>query len=328
MSTRSKYIFIGLFVSLFFGFVVYELKKAPSTLPIVTIANYGPHFSLEETIRGIKEGLEEKGFKENETISFKISHVNFDHSLIPQMISSLIACNPKVMVALSTPVAQFVKNTQKNIPIVFSAITDPVESALIRSADASHENVTGSSDQQDLELLLMFAKDLLPNAKSVGILCATADANDFALVQLMEKAAQKLGFKVVVVSVDQARDIPQRLQLFKDKVDFIYVGTSGPIQPALPTIVAEADRMNIPVFNADSEAVHQHQVLGSYGVTYYQVGRNAAFLIDQLLKGKNISDVSPLYPSHQDHHGFVSKKRAEKFGITNLNTMNNITVIE
>ncbi|MBS0185701.1 MAG: ABC transporter substrate-binding protein [Proteobacteria bacterium] len=328
MSTRSKNIFIGLLVSIFLGFIVYELKKPHSTLPIITIANYGPHSSLEETIRGIKEGLEEKGFKENETISFKISHVNFDHSLIPQMISNMMAHNPKIMVALSTPIAQVLKNSQKNVPIVFSAITDPVESGLVRSADKSHENVTGSSDQQDLELFLIFAKDLLPNAKRVGIMRATADANDFALVRLMEKAAQKLGFKVVVVPVDQARDIPQRMQLFKDKVDFIYVGTSGPIQPALPTIVAEADRMNIPVFNADSEAVYKNQVLGSFGVTYYQVGRNAALLIDQLLKGKNISDVPPLYPSPQDHHGFISKKRAEKLGITNLNSTINITVIE
>ncbi len=328
MSMRFKYILIGFSVLVFFGFIVFEFCTPKSSLPLITIANWGPHSSLDETVRGIKEGLEAKGFKENETISLKITSVNFDPSLIPQMISNLRAYRPKVMVVLSTPVAQVLKNSEKEAPIVFASITDPVEGGLIHHPEKSHENVTGSSDQQNLELFLSFAKDLLPKAQTVGILYATGEANDFALVKLMEKAAQKAGLKVVAVPVDQSRDIPQRMHSFKDKVDFIYVGTSGTIQPALPTIVAAADRMNIPVFNADSEAVRKNQVLGSFGVTYYQVGLNASTMIVQLLEGKKISEIPPIYPSAQDHHGVVSKKRAEQFGVLNLKNLPNITIIE
>ena len=328
MSMRFKYALIGLSVLILFGLVVFELRTPNLSLPVVTIANYGPHSSLDETVRGIKEGLEARGFKENETVFLKVSNVNFDHSLISQMISKLKASRPKVMVALATPIAQALKNSQKEVPIVFAAITDPVDAGLIVHPEKSHENVTGASDKQNLDLFLIFAKQLLPEAQTIGLLYATGDANDLSLVTLMERSAQKMGLKVIAIPVDQARDIPQRMQGFKNNVDFLYVGTSGPIQPALPTIVAEADRMNIPVFNADSEAVRKNQVLGSYGVTYHQVGINAAELVANLLNGKKIDDLPPLFPSEQDHHGFVSRKQAEKFGIRHFENLQNVTIVE
>ena len=192
MSMRFKYALIGFSLLVVCGFVVFRFCQPSSSLPLITIANWGPHASLDETVRGIKEGLEAKGFKENETILIKMSHVNFDPTLISQMISNMRAQRPKVMVALSTPVAQVLKNSEKNIPIVFSAVTDPIEGGLITHPEKSHENVSGASEQQDLELFLRFAKDLLPKAQTVGILYATGEANDFALVKLMQKAAQKV----------------------------------------------------------------------------------------------------------------------------------------
>lgn len=323
-----KYIVTVFAVSTLFTFIIIK-TKGPSTppLPLVAVANYGPHASLEEAIQGLKDGLTSQGFKEGENFSLKISDVNFDHALIPQMLMKLKADKPNVMVALSTPVAQALKNAEKEIPVVFSAITDPVDAGLVVEASASCANITGSSDQQDLNLFLKFAQKLLPNSKTVGLLYATGDTNDTALVNLMNKAAQKIGMKVMALPVDQTRDIPQRIKGFKGKVDFIYVGTSGPIQPALPTIVAEADRMGIPVFNADSDAVKKHHVLGSYGVSYYQVGLNTAYLVAELLRGKEISTLCPRYPSYKDHKGFISKNRAKSLGIP-VESLSNATVIE
>ncbi len=328
MSKRFRNSLVFFSILCMVGFFFFKIHTPTPSLPLITIAYYGLHASLDETIQGIKKGLELRGYKENEGVAFKVAHVNFDPSLIPQMISNMRARKPKVMVALTTPVAQALKNTEKQLPIVFAAITNPVEAGLIQEDKRAHKNLTGSSDKQDLDLFLTFAKELLPRAQSVGILYATGEANDHSLVTSMKRACQKVGLHMVAIPMDQTRDIPHRMQGFKSRVDFIYVGTSGPIQPALPTIVAEADRMNIPVFNADSEAVKNNQVLGSYGVTYARVGMNAGTLIADLMDGKEVADVPPVGPSFADHQGFVSRRQAEKFGIHSLPLSQSIVIVE
>lgn len=324
-SSLKKYavlVLVGLISLCFFVF-----SKPPSSLPIIAIANYGAHASLDQSIQGIKDGLRARGFKEKENIQYEILDVNFDLTLIQQMLSKLRASKPKALVVVSTPIAQTAKNTIKDIPLVFTDITDPVGAGLLKSPEASLGNITGASDQQDLRVVLSFAKKILPQAKRVGLLYATSEANDIALVEMMKKAATELAMEVVCIPVDHARDVPMRMQALKGKVDFMYVGVSGAIQPSLPAIVQEADRMNIPVFNANEEAVKQHQVLASFGVSYYQVGINTAELLAQLIAGKPMSSLPPIYPKSHDHRGFISKKRAQRYGI-DVASLSDVTVVE
>ncbi len=312
-----------IFIIILIAFVaLFNLTKS-SNLPIVAIANYGPHSSLDNTIKGIKDELAAQGYIAGKTINYEILDVGFDSSLIPQMITKLKAQNPAVMIVMTTPVAQFAKNAVKNIPLVFADITDPVSAGLLKNESSPDGNMTGASERQDLELLLDFAKIMLPKANRVGVLYSTAETNDKALVQMLKTAANLKNMQVVTVSIDQPRDVHVRMQSFKDKVDFIYVGTSGPIQPTLPVIVAQADKMNIPIFNADSDAVKHNQVLASFGVNYEQVGINAGKLVTQILKNGDI--LPPIYPSRNDHYGFVSKKRAK---ISNAIIPSNVTIVE
>jgi putative tryptophan/tyrosine transport system substrate-binding protein len=297
-----------------------------NTPPIIAIANYGPHSSLEDSIRGIKTSFKEKGYIEGKDIIFKISNVNFDTSLIPQMISSLEANNPKVIIAMTTPIAQYSKGHIKDIPVIFNVITDPVEAGLLSEADKKENNFTFSSDRQDLELLLKFAINILPQAKHVGMLYSTSEANDQALFNMMREAANKTNLELVSIAIDHPRDIPIRMQAFKDKVDFIYVGTSGPIQPALPIIIAEADKMMIPVFNVNEEAVQNNQALASFGVDYFQMGKSTGEMAITIIKEGNIPD--PIYPNSKDFQGFISKKKAEYFGISLPVNLQNTTILD
>jgi putative ABC transport system substrate-binding protein len=156
----------------------------------------------------------------------------------------------------------------------------------------------------------------LPNARKIGLLYATSEANDMALVHMMRSCAAELNMSVVAIPVDQARDVQIRMQAFKNNVDFIYVGTSGPIQPTLPVISAEARKMHIPVFNVEAEAVKNGLALASFGVDYRTVGRNAAKLTADVLRGQKISQLTPLYPKPEDHHGVINKKLAIELGIS------------
>jgi putative ABC transport system substrate-binding protein len=308
---RKKILFV-ISIAIFIAFFNYCNKN---NLPIIAIANYGPHTSLETSIKGLKNQLADQGFIENKTIHYEIADVGFDPALIPQMITKLKNLHPKVMVVLTTPVAQFAKGKIHDIPLVYNAITDPIEAELIKDKNQSNGNMTGSSEKQDLQAFLSFVKTIFPDAKTVGLLYATAESNDAALIKMMRLAAFSAGMSILAIPIDQARDIPMRMQEFKDKADLIYVGTSGPIQPALPTIAQEAQKINIPIFNAEEQAVRDGLALASFGVSYESVGRNAGKLVGALLNGININTLKPLYPTLQDHHCFINKKQAEKLRI-------------
>lgn len=322
---RNKLLIIILLIASFFLYF-YSKKSADSNLPLVAIANYGPHSSLTDSIKGIKEELERQGFIENENIRYDIDDVSFDSNLIPQMVSKLKAKRPTVMIAMTTPVAQFAKHNVKDIPLIFNVITDPIEAKLLKKKNQIDGNSSCTSDAQDLDLLLNFAKKLLPNATRVGLLYSTAEANDIALVKMLEKACYTTGMSLFAVPVDQPRDVAIRMQSFKDKVDFIYVGTSGPIQPTLPVIVAEADKMNIPIFNVNEEAVQNNQVLASFGVNYIQIGKNTGNMVAHILKGGSL--LPPIYPASEEHQGFISKKRADSYGIKIPSDLKNVNIVE
>ena len=306
---------------------IVTLKQEKNDLPLVAIANYGPHSSLNDAIAGFKKRMENQGFNENKNIHYEIVDVGFDPALIPQMISRLKNKNPAVMVVMTTPVAQFAKGAIKDIPLIYSVITDPQQAGLLSDPEKSENNITGSSDRQKPELILEFAKTLMPKVKTVGLLYATAESNDHALVSMMKEAAQKMNMQILAVPVDQTRDIPSAMTQFAGKADFIYVGASGPIQPALPVIAAKAKKMNIPVFNLNKEAVEEGLVLASFGVDYEKVGANTAKLTAQILHGKPINTLNPIYPSSQDHIGIISHRQAESFGITVPDNLKHISIV-
>ena len=154
-----KKIFSVLFLSGISGACFLSLKN---DLPVVAIANYGPHASLEASLKGTKDELARQGFIEGKNIIYEIADVGFDSSLISQMITKLKSSNPKVMIVKSTPIAQFAKGKIKNIPLVYCDITDPLEVGLIKEKNESHENMTGSSLPQSMEPFLNFAKSILP----------------------------------------------------------------------------------------------------------------------------------------------------------------------
>ena len=325
MNTKQMSLFTLVLILMAATTLFFRAKQ--SDLPLVAIANFGPHSSIAASIQGIKDELAKNNFLDQKNMRYEILDVGFDTSLIPQMIMNIKSHHPRVLVLITTPVAQYAKGVIKDIPLVYNLITDPLEAGLIKDPTQAEGNITGSSDQQDLNLLFDFAKQVLNHPSTVGLLYSTAESNDLALVHMMKEAALKSHMQVLAVPVDQARDIPLAMRQFKDKVDFIYVGASAAIQPTLPVIAAESSKMKIPVFNMNETAVKEDRVLASFGVNYYQVGVNAGTLIVGLLQGKSIATLAPIYPSTKDYQGFISKKNAQALGLALPSSLPNIKVL-
>ncbi len=295
-------------------------SKNPS-LPCVAIANLGPHASLENCITGIIDELSSLGYRDGEEIRIVKDHVNFDPNLILQMLSKLKSCNPEVLVTLTTPVTQAARGRINDIPQVFSLITDPAAAGLLKD-----KKLTGISDAQDLDGFLLFALSLLPQAKTMGLLYSTSEANDQALVKFFQQATQPHQLELMAIPLSSAGEVPMRMEGFRGKVDFIYTGSSGAVQSAFPAIISSANAMNIPVFDFDEGSVLKHQALGSFAVSYYELGRHTAQMVVAILKGKKTADIPPYFPKTTDHRALVSTVQLEKFKLR-LPEKNNIILV-
>lgn len=280
----------------------------------VAIANLGPHPSLLDIIHGIQTKSRELGLD----IQFDIQHVNFDMTQIPKMLTALKAKTPDVIITLTTSVSQHAKAIFKDTPtpILFAAITDPVEAKLLTNPTESCGNITGVSDKQDAEFIITFMKYTLPLLKRVGIPYAQNEANDRALLNSFQLAAAKLkNVEIVPIPIDNLQDLPHRVRAITSSVDALYVGPSNMIQPALPVIIQQANRAKLPVFNFNEAAVTAHQAFASFSVNYVQLGYEVTHILKQLINKTPITSIAPFYPTSNDHYGTISLRVAKKLGI-------------
>ena len=264
----------------------------------IAITSFGEHPALQQVIDGMKASMAKRGYAEGKDVSYSFTHVNWERNLIPQMLTKVAAGNPEVIVTITTPVTQTAVRAigDRGIPIVFSAVQDPVVAGVIPSWDKPSKIMTGASNLADMEGTLRFIKQLLPNAKRLGLPYNPGDDADNALRQRLEKFAPKHGLELVMVGVDNVNDMPQRLQTFAGKVDAVFVIPSNLFQPVTSQIAAITNRLGIPTFNGLPAPIVKHEMLGTYSVDWPKIGANTAAIVEKVLKGAKVSDIAPSVP--------------------------------
>jgi putative ABC transport system substrate-binding protein len=279
--------------------------------------NFGPHPVLDAVVKGFKDGMAKRGYKEGGNVVYNYTHASFKPNLLPQGLAKIRAGNPDLVITVTTPVSQAAKKmfADKGIPQVFTAVTDPVAAGLTPSWTKGGNNITGASDQQDMDGVFAFMRKLLPNAKRIGLPFNPGEANDASLVKTMEALAPKYGFSIVKVGVDKTSDIPVRTQSLMGKVDVVFVLPSNLISPALPALVSVTRRNKIPVVDYSPSSTKKHQSLASYTVDWSGIGDITAGLAVSILKGKSAASLAPVKPKAEAHRAFISAKRLKALGL-------------
>lgn len=281
----------------------------------VGIAQFGPHPQLDAAVEAFKQELAAQGYTD---VEYDYNHINFDPSLVAQMLGKIKAGKPNLILTVTTPVSQGAKTLLKGsgIPAVFAAVTDPVAAKLTPSWDAGDDMMTGASDLQNLDAVLGFTRRLLPNAKRLAVPFNPGEDNDVAALNIMKKLAGKHGFSIVELGIDNANDIQVRIRSLQGKADVIYVSASNLLQPALPAISSAASAIKMPIINSATGPVSEHQVLAAYAVNYSKVGNNAGKLAAKILAGAKPKSLSPLRPLDADHAAKISSKQLKTLGMT------------
>ncbi len=285
---------------------------------LIAIANFGPNPVLSQLIDGFKAELAKEGFVEGQQVRYDERNVNFDRSLVPQMLEVLASEHPALMLTVTTPLTQSARQVlqTRTFPIVFAPVTDPVAAHILPSWTAGGHLITGASNMPEWPGTYRFIHALLPQAHRLGVLYNPGDDSDGSIVAAMQASAAAGGFELVPVGVDNANDIARRMQQFVGRADVVYIPASSLLQPATPAIASAANRLGLPIINTSPPPVLQGLMLATYSVSWSGVGANAGKLAAKILTGADPATLAPLRPLASEQFGLISATRMQAMGMT------------
>ena len=284
---------------------------------LIAIANFGEHPALRAGIDGLKAEVRRSGMVEGKDVAFDDQHINFDRTLIPQLLTNAQAKKPALLVAVTTPVTQASIRvvTDPALPIVFMSVVDPVVAQIVPSWQGGSARHTGATLYPDFNASLAFVKQLMPNAKRIGVPFNPAEDNDKTNMAEMRAAAAKAGLEVVEVGIDSQNDIAQRLQTLSGKADVLFIIQSNLLQTSLPVIAAASQRIGIPAINTLDTPVRNGSFLAAHALSYEQMGAAAGRIAVRILRGEKPSAIAPWRPGPDDYTILIGRKQATQWGI-------------
>lgn len=278
---------------------------------LIGISQYGQHGSLDNCREGFLQGLEEAGLKEGVDFEVDYRNADFDDTMTTQIGDAFSAENVDLMVGIATnsAVACFNAAEDKDIPVIFTAITDPV------GAHLDSGNITGTSDALPVAGQLELIRALQPDADTVGIIYTTSEPNSVYSVGIYEDLAADYGFTIDAVGVTSQAEVPQAVdQLIADGVDCLSNLTDNNVVGVLTSILEKTDEAGIPVYGSEVEQVKLGCVAGA-GLDYVQLGIQTGKMAAKVLTGEATCEDLP-YETIENYGLYINSDSLSALGIT------------
>lgn len=269
------------------------------------------HGALDQTNEGFVKALDDSG------IAYEIDQQNAqnDQSACQTIASKLVNDGDDLIFAIATPAAQAVAGATTEIPIVGSAITDYAESGLVESNEAPGGNVTGTSDLTPVADQIDLLRQLLPEAKRVGILYCSAESNSSVQVELAEDALSDAGLESERYSVSSSNEIQQMVESMVGKVDAVYAPTDNTIAAGMATVAMVANENGLPVI-VGCDTMVEDGGLASYSINYFDLGYKAGEMAVRILTEDADPAETPIeYLSSEECQLIVNQDTAQALGV-------------
>ncbi len=255
----------------------------------VGIAQIAPHGSLDNCREGFIAGLKEAGYEEGKNITFDYKNAEGVPSNAAMITDTFVSKKYDLICGIATPTAMAAFNSTvgTDIPVIFSAVSDPVAAQLVHSLEKPDTNCTGTSDALPLEAQMQLIHAMMPEAKVIGILYTTSEVNSLTHLETFKSLAPNYGFTIEAIGVNAASDIPLAVDTLLTKCDVINNFTDNNVVNNLDTVLAKANEAGIPVFGSEEEQVKKGCV-ASQSIDYFQLGKVTGKMAAQVLKGEDI----------------------------------------
>lgn len=277
----------------------------------IGINQYISHPSLDAVATGFKKGMADAGYT-GDKISYDEQNPQGEPATNTSIVGKFAADKDMDLVlAIATPAAQAAATSITDIPVLFSAVTDPVAAKLVASLEAPGGNVTGTSDKNPVKEQLELLKKIKPEAKSVGIVYSSGEVNSQVQVDWAKEAGAELGLTIEAKAISASSEVQQAADSLN--VDAFYVPTDNAVVSALEGLLQVSQNKKIPVISADGESV-KRGATATYGLNYEKLGEQTAAMAVKLLKGEAKAATMPVETITKVEL-YVNTTAAEKIGL-------------
>lgn len=282
----------------------------------IGIEQFAEHGSLDNCREGFLKGLEDEGIKEGDNLTVKYKNAAADMGTAKQISDSLVSDKVDLVCAIATPSAQSVYNAamKADIPVIYTAVTDPVAAELADKDGKPVGEVTGTSDKLPVEEQLKMIREMLPDAKKIGIMYTTSEANSVSAIEEYKSLVKKYDFELVEKGITTTADVSLAADDLLSKVDCITNLTDNTVVASLPTILDKANEKKIPVFGSEIEQV-KIGCLAAEGIDYIALGKQTGKMAAKVLKGEAKASEQN-FETITEPGFYVNNKVAENLGIT------------
>lgn len=271
------------------------------------------HPALDAARKGFLDELAQKGYKEGENLEVEYQNAQGDQANLQTIARQLVQDKCDLILAIATPSAVAMANETSDIPILITAVTDPVSAKLVKSNEKPGTNVTGTTDMNPVKDQLKLIRDIVPTAKKVGILYNSSEVNSQVQVKIAEDAAPALGLELVKVTVTASSEVMQAAQSLAGRVDAIYLPTDNMVISSLASVIKIAEENKIPLISGESESV-KNGAIATVGIDYYKLGQTTGDMALKIIKGDEPQDMA--IEGQEGTDLTLNLKAAKNMGVT------------
>ncbi|CCQ95437.1 ABC transporter substrate binding protein [[Clostridium] ultunense Esp] len=268
---------------------------------------------LDLAREGFVDALKEKGYEDGKNIEIDTQFAQGDIALTTTIAQNFVSQKKDLILAISTPSAQAAFQSTKDIPILFTAVTDPVAAGLIENIDSPEGNITGTTDMVPIEEQLELGKTIFPHAKKVGVPYNTSEVNSQVQVELAKEAAKLQGLDIVEIPVTNSSEIEPALSGKIGEIDFLFLPSDNLIASSMSIITKVALDNNIGSIGVDEPMV-KNGALACEGLDYYKLGYETGLMAIDIIEGKEVKELPVSRPTETELT--INKDIADKLGIS------------
>ncbi|MEN6348509.1 MAG: ABC transporter substrate-binding protein [Syntrophomonas sp.] len=269
------------------------------------------HPSLNQIRETIVSELQAQGMGDKVEIITK--NANGDMNLLPSIMQDLINSKVNMIVPIATPAAQAAKSSTTTVPIVFSAVSNPVAAGLVRSFDATTGNITGVSNSIPIEDIFKLAAAITPQVKTYGFVYNAGEINSTSGIERAKAYCDKNGIKYKEATITGTADIQQSAASLIGKIDAFFTPNDNTVASAMATYVQVATDAKLPIY-AGADSMVKEGALATVGIDYTKLGKQTAAMIIRIFNGKTIAET----PVEQvaEYANMININTANKLGLT------------
>ncbi|MBT2681716.1 ABC transporter substrate-binding protein [Bacillus sp. ISL-35] len=273
------------------------------------------HPSLDAAREGFIAALKDAGYEEGKNLKIDYQNAQGDMNNNASIAQKFVSDKSDLILAIATPSAQAAVQATKDIPVLFTAITDPVGAELVQSMEKPGGNATGTSDTHPdaIKNTIAAIKKFVPGAKKVGIIYNNGEPNSVVNVKNAKEALEAEGLQAVESTISASSEVKQAAESMVGRVDVLYIPKDNTVVAALESVITVANDKDIPMFVGEGDSV-KRGAFASYGLDYHELGYTTGKMAVEILEGKKPADIPVGYPENLEL--VINKKAAEEEGIT------------